>query len=354
MALAAFHSAAFSTQSGVAVAANADIEVRLESTGNLATIYEDRDGNTAITQPGFQADSSGRFEFFAAGGAYRITVDDGVNSYTLNYVAIGTAAENDAGATGVASMAATTALEGRQAIDAVGLSGVTSRSSNTILDADDSGGAFVATASFTQTFDDVATLGDKWHVHYRVNSGVTITFDPDTTEQIDGAATKAVVGPASGYIVCNGSALFTYGFDGPAASDTVAGRIEIATQAEQEAGSDATRAVTPGRQHFHPSAAKARVTVTGGGTPAIAEDYGVSSVGDNGSGDYTINFDTAFSSINYTFSGFVQDDGTSHPYVSGKVGVPPVVGSCRLAVCNGANAALDTSDRWGVIFFGDQ
>ena len=35
-----------------------------------------------------------------------------------------------------------------------------------------------------------------------------------------------------------------------AASDSAAGTIEIAVQSEMEAGSSATLAVTPGRQHF--------------------------------------------------------------------------------------------------------
>lgn len=177
---------------------------------------------------------------------------------------------------------------------------VTSRSSNTILAASDYKKPFVATSSFTQTLTAAATLGDGWFVPYRVDSGATVTFDPNSSENIDGATTKVVVGPAAGIIVCSGTAFFTYGFDNPVASDTVAGVIEIATQAEQETGTDTTRAVTPGRQHYHPSAVKfwARVDVSGG-VPSVAADYGVSSITDNGAGDYAVNFDTAFSSASW-------------------------------------------------------
>lgn len=89
---------------------------------------------------------------------------------------------------------------------------VLSRSSNTILDGSDVGKMIRATSSFTQTLTAAATLGDGWWIGYRIESGVTITFDPNTTEQIDGATTKAVSGPASGYIYCNGSAFYTTGF----------------------------------------------------------------------------------------------------------------------------------------------
>ena len=69
-----------------------------------------------------------------------------------------------------------------------------------------------------------------------------------------------------------------------------------ATQAEQETGTATTVAVTPGRQQYHDSACKAWVKVGGAdGTPDIAQGYNVSSITDNGVGDYTINFTTAFS-----------------------------------------------------------
>ena len=119
------------------------------------------------------------------------------------------------------------------------------RSSNTILAAADHGKFFVATSNFTQTLTAAATLADGWYMHYRVNGGVTVTLDPDTTETVDGATTKTLVGPCSGLIFCTGSAFLTYGFDSQAASATVAGVVELATDAETLTGTDAGRAVTP-------------------------------------------------------------------------------------------------------------
>lgn len=81
----------------------------------------------------------------------------------------------------------------------------------------------------------------------------------------------------------------------PAASDTVAGRIEIAVQAEMEAGSDTGRAVVPGRQHFHPSAAKFWVKATANST-TIVVSYNMTSWADTGVGDADGTIATDFAS----------------------------------------------------------
>lgn len=88
---------------------------------------------------------------------------------------------------------------------------VLGRSSNTMLDVSDKGKAIRVTGSYTQTFDAVATLGDGWAVEFRVESGATLTLDPSGSETINGVATLAILGPASGKVVCNGSALYTVG-----------------------------------------------------------------------------------------------------------------------------------------------
>ena len=85
-----------------------------------------------------------------------------------------------------------------------------SRSSNTILGLADFGCFIRATAGFTQTLTAAATLGDGWMCFYRIDTG-TVTFDPNSSENIDGAATKVVVGPSSGIIYCDGTAFYTIG-----------------------------------------------------------------------------------------------------------------------------------------------
>lgn len=70
-----------------------------------------------------------------------------------------------------------------------------------------------------------------------------------------------------------------------------------ATQAEMEAGTSLLVPVTPGRQHYHPSAAKTWCAFDASAN-AVAS-YNVTSVTDNGTGDWTVNIGTDFSSDNY-------------------------------------------------------
>lgn len=70
-----------------------------------------------------------------------------------------------------------------------------------------------------------------------------------------------------------------------------------ATQAEQEAGASNIVAVTPATQQLHPSAAKGWVKFNM--AAAILASYNVSSITDNGSGDWTVNWNVDFSSADY-------------------------------------------------------
>jgi hypothetical protein len=90
MALGVYNSAAFTSASGVAVAAGAAVEVRREVDGALASIFEDRAGATPISQPGFVADASGRFTCYMAAieEGYSVEVDSGAESHTLRNVQV--------------------------------------------------------------------------------------------------------------------------------------------------------------------------------------------------------------------------------------------------------------------------
>jgi hypothetical protein len=71
-----------------------------------------------------------------------------------------------------------------------------------------------------------------------------------------------------------------------------------ATQAEQETGTSLLKTVTPGRQHFHPSAAKCWLKATGDGT-TVSASYNITSLTDTGAGLLTVNIGTDFSSANW-------------------------------------------------------
>jgi hypothetical protein len=64
---------------------------------------------------------------------------------------------------------------------------------------------------------------------------------------------------------------------------------------------------TPVLNTIHGSA-KAWVNFTGYSTVTIRDSYNVSSITDNGTGDYTINFITGFSNANYSHTYAIGDD----------------------------------------------
>jgi hypothetical protein len=75
---------------------------------------------------------------------------------------------------------------------------------------------------------------------------------------------------------------------------------DAATQAEMETATSTTKAVTPGRQHYHPGHPKfwAFVTVSGG-TPTLQTSYNVTSITDSGVGYLTTTIANDFSSANW-------------------------------------------------------
>jgi len=65
---------------------------------------------------------------------------------------------------------------------------------------------------------------------------------------------------------------------------------------------------TVGTSYVVNGSAKAWVNFNGTGTIAARDSQNVSGLVDNGTGDYTINFSSSFSSVNYASSGFCGED----------------------------------------------
>lgn len=111
----------------------------------------------------------------------------------------------------------------------------------------------------------------------------------------------------------------------PTATETTIGAAEIATQAEANAATDDARFVTPlkllngVKNHLNVSgdapmyACRAWVNFDGDGVLAIKGSGNVSSVTDNGIGDYTINFTTAMPDANYSFTSSAIEYSTVAP-----------------------------------------
>lgn len=108
-------------------------------------------------------------------------------------------------------------------------------------------------------------------------------------------------------------------------------------------------------------AAKAWVNFNGTGTVAINTSFNVTSITDNNTGDYTINFTTAFSSANYAVSGTSADTAGSRVFFAyaGNNGsgsyfyVAPTTTAVRIATTTFAGLFADSSIV-GVACFGNQ
>lgn len=98
------------------------------------------------------------------------------------------------------------------------------------------------------------------------------------------------------YWVSDGTTVYCVG--GGSGSGTSA-----ATEAEMEAASATDVYVSPGRQQHHPGTCKAWALFTQDTTTTITESYNVSSITDNGTGDFTINLDESFSTADYVAVG---------------------------------------------------
>ncbi|TCB77428.1 hypothetical protein [Acinetobacter sp. ANC 4173] len=126
----------------------------------------------------------------------------------------------------------------------------------------------------------------------------------------------------------------------PQATETQIGVAEIATQAETNTATDDLRTVTPKKllagvkNHLNASgdapmhACRAWVNFNGTGTVSIRASGNVSSITDNGVGDYTVNLTTAMPDANYVWDGTVQGDA---------------VGFARSAFSNTADVNTTTS-----------
>jgi hypothetical protein len=132
--------------------------------------------------------------------------------------------------------------------------------------------------------------------------------------------------------------------------------VSIATQAEQEAGSSTSVFTSPGRQQYHPSAAKAWIRFNGTGTPAIDASYNVTSITDVGTGRWIVNFTTSFSSANYGVSAICEGDSSfTYVYVIAcDPSTAPTASAFAIRIMDGGAVGNRDSAKIFLSFFGDQ
>ena len=136
------------------------------------------------------------------------------------------------------------------------------------------------------------------------------------------------------------------------ASETVSGKIKIATSTEAAAGTDNTRAITLAglRSGLNASgsapvfACRAWVNFNGTGTVAIRASGNVSSITDNSIGDYTVNFTTAMPDAYYCVN-------VSTERSAGFVNVATYANSSvRMYTYNASSGLADVTSAFASIF----
>ena len=129
----------------------------------------------------------------------------------------------------------------------------------------------------------------------------------------------------------------------------------IATQAEMETATNLTNTVTPGRAQYHPGVAKAWAQFSvATGVVTVNGSHNVTSIVRNGTGDYTLTFTTAFSSVIYCALITLAVTPASAKVAYQDAGHAPTTTAFRFLSGDSASAtAIDVASCY-LAFFGDQ
>lgn len=112
---------------------------------------------------------------------------------------------------------------------------ISTKNANYTLVANDRAQLIVNTGgAITFAFTAAATLGNNWFTLVRNSGSGTLTLNPDGSELIDGATTKALAPGESCFVVCDGSAFYSVGYgrsvDNTVTAITIAGGGGAGTQ----------------------------------------------------------------------------------------------------------------------------
>lgn len=163
----------------------------------------------------------------------------------------------------------------------------------------------------------------------------------------------AVLAGTTKILYCDGTNVIQDSYDIQSASETVRGIIELATTAKAQSGTDDTSAITSlklrnalnatGSAPIY--ACRAWVNFNGTGTIAIRASGNVSSIIDNGTADYTVNFLTAMPDANYSAVGIVQRNQT----VNGDGNFASIKASSNYDSLLATSARVQSTDATGVL-----
>lgn len=201
---------------------------------------------------------------------------------------------------------------------------------------------------------DLATDGSKLD---GIEALADVTDETNVVSALNGATLTDIGTPASTDLILLQDASDTNNLKVAQFSTFGGGGLSAASQAQMEAATDNTVAVTPGRTQYHPGVAKVWVNFNGTGTIATRGSHNVSSLTDNATGDYTVNYTTSFSTVNYAVVASTGDSSFGTGAATATVQIyttsSPSTGSCRFYTKDTSSGTYDMSH---VMFaaFGDQ
>ncbi|RWO34730.1 MAG: hypothetical protein EOS10_00035 [Mesorhizobium sp.] len=206
-------------------------------------------------------------------------------------------------------------------------------------------------ANITTAAGDTATMRSKgsgnWVcVSYQRASGlaVAVTAIPDASETVKGIVELATDAEAQTG-TDTARAITAANLQAVTATETRKGVAELATAAEVTTGTDTARVPSVSTMGSHKGMAKAWVYFDAStGTPVVGGSFNVTSITDNGVGDYTINFTTALANANYSVAGSAYT--TSGGVRTHAIGVSArLTTSVRIRVLSaGSDTGVDATD----------
>lgn len=222
------------------------------------------------------------------------------------------------------------------------------------------GSLFVGGAIVTQTAQTTGTItapsGSNKRIDRVVIDGTTgavsvITGTPTTGTPSAPAITAgklpcAQIGPLLSSTTTIGTSLVI--------DERVPPAVSIATKSDMQTGTDNTKQVTPARTNDHDGVAKAWASWHWTGAAIVIDaSFNVSSITRSGTGDYTINFTTAFATANYCVAGGAGEaNATNVRFLSAPWGTQ-AVGSCRVIATDSSGVGADVAHA-NCAFFGRQ
>ena len=183
----------------------------------------------------------------------------------------------------------------------------------------------------------------------RFAGALTLTFNATSLILPSGATITTAADDMAVFTSLGSSNWICVNYDRKSGSSLVSGGLSAATQAEQETGTSTTVAVSPGTQQFHPSAAKAWVKFNM--SAVVSASHNVTSVTDSAVADFTINWNTDFSTANYAVAGGIVATASIERHL---LFFSPAVGTTRIMTSDVSNNQIETSTTdFMVVAYGD-